>query len=746
MEFYLKEAFQSLKLLEDDFNLTADQGVIDELQSFVADDIEAPAEEEIIDVEADEVEDLQDNYIGKVILECDSCHTRIYKDIADVIIDEDSGLANVEEECPVCSNAFGWNVIGRIEKFDADAFKEEPKDEEEVEVEEEPEISDEEIGEALKEALNEDRFEDGSVDQEMLNGDVYNALSDVAYENEVNGGTNTKAGFEKAEKNFNDKFFSLDDRDFDEDIDVHVDQPEDSDDVAINVDADDELHEEFENPEDVGANPETASDHVEKLETPMDNPVEELPDKLVVNESKLTEDAKAVRELVSEYLNDKLVDLNDNLAFTIAKEIPDYDPEWCNEEGFGDLVDAADLAQDEYTEALLNLLFANAPTQESLGEDLEKVQSEDAEKLIDPKEEPVKESLLREWRNPNYPDDEGVDVYRGVSIFVTPDNVYTTHDSVVGNTTGESIEEVKNKIDDIVKSGRAGKYKPSVIINSKAELDKWINSTSSRVHLNKENSNKFPKLFTSNSSYDGHFADSYDEVPEDQVYRYKFDVQTSLFDESLKEDLNEVEVHTDKQDIEVKNEDGKVVVEVGNPEEPEATAEDEMIAPLDAEEITDIENNEEQSAEEVAAEDELSAEEEPAEDELDIDEFDEESFDEIGESYLHRVYENVNSFKTTGVTLNKGQLVVEGLIKFNSGKEKKTSFVFEGFKNTKRGKVVTEGKNETFSKSNKAFVLKGTLSDKKFISESLIYNYTAKTINESNESEATRVYGRAVRK
>ena len=605
MEFYLKEAFQSLKLLEDDFNLTADQGVIDELQSFVADDIEAPAEEEIIDVEADEVEDLQDNYVGKVILECDSCHTRIYKDIADVIIDEDSGLANVEEECPVCSNAFGWNVIGRIEKFDADAFKEEPKDEEEVEVEEEPEISDEEIGEALKEALNEDRFEDGSADQEMLNGDVYNALSDVAYENEVNGGTNTKAGFEKAEKNFNDKFFSLDDRDFDEDIDVHVDQPEDSDDVAINVDADDELHEEFEDPDKVGVDPDRAVEDDHDLETPMENPTTEIPDKLVVNESKLTEDAQAVRELVSEYLNDKLVDLNDNLAFTIAKDIPDYDPEWCNEEGFGDLADAADLAQDEYTEALLNLLFANAPTQESLGEDLKEVQSEDAEKLIDPKEEPVKD---------------------------------------------------------------------------------------------------------------------------------------------LKEDLNEVEVHTDEQDIEVKTEDGKVVVEVGNPEEPEAASEDEMIAPLDAEEITDIENNEEQSAEEVATEDELGTEEEPAEDELDIDEFDEESFDDIGESYLHRVYENVNSFKTTGVTLNKGQLVVEGLIKFNSGKEKKTSFVFEGFKNTKRGKVVTEGKNETFSKSNKAFVLKGTLSDKKFISESLIYNYTAKTINESNESEATRVYGRAVRK
>jgi hypothetical protein len=602
MEFYLKEAFQSLKLLEDDFNLTADQGVIDELQSFVADDIEAPTEEEIIDVEADEVEDLQDNYIGKVILECDSCHTRIYKDIADVIIDEDSGLANIDEECPVCSNAFGWNVIGKIEKFDAAAFEEEPKDEKDTEVEEEPEISDEEIGEALKEALNTD-------EQRELNGIVYNHLADAAYEAEVDHGLNAyRSDMEKAQKAFNDDFYF---GSVDEDIDVHVDQPEESDDVVINVDADDELHEEFENPEDVGVNPETASEHAEILEEPMENPVTEIPDKLVVNESVLTEDANSVKNLVISYLQDSLVDFNDNLAYTVHDAIPEYDVDWCDDDGMSEFADRANMTQDEYVDAIANLLFAHAPTQESLGEDIEDVQSEDAEKLIDPDEEPVKD---------------------------------------------------------------------------------------------------------------------------------------------LNEDLNEVEVHTNEQDIEVKTEDGKVVVEVGNPETEEVPAEDEMIAPLDAEEITDIENNEEQSAQEVAMENELGAEEEsPAEeeqakDELDIDEFDEESFDEIGESYLHRVYENVNSFKTTNVNYGKGRLVVEGLIKFNSGKEKKTSFVFENLKKTKRGKIVSEGLNETFSKSSKAFMLKGSLVNKKFVSESLIYNYTAKTINESNESEVTRVYGRAVRK
>ena len=48
--FYLAEAFQQLKCLnEDAFDLSADKGVVDELQSFVADDIEAPFEEEIIE-------------------------------------------------------------------------------------------------------------------------------------------------------------------------------------------------------------------------------------------------------------------------------------------------------------------------------------------------------------------------------------------------------------------------------------------------------------------------------------------------------------------------------------------------------------------------------------------------------------------------------------------------------------------------------------------------------------------------
>ena len=66
MENYLIEAFQKLSLLkEDDFDITADRDVVDELQSFVADDVEEIPEEPVIDLDAESDEDLADNYVGR---------------------------------------------------------------------------------------------------------------------------------------------------------------------------------------------------------------------------------------------------------------------------------------------------------------------------------------------------------------------------------------------------------------------------------------------------------------------------------------------------------------------------------------------------------------------------------------------------------------------------------------------------------------------------------------------------------
>ena len=52
---------------------------------------------------------------------------------------------------------------------------------------------------------------------------------------------------------------------------------------------------------------------------------------------------------------------------------------------------------------------------------------------------------------------------------------------------------------------------------------------------------------------------------------------------------------------------------------------------------------------------------------MSFDDFDEESFDDLGEQYFKESYENVTSFKTVNVTETNEGLLVEGVIKFNSG-------------------------------------------------------------------------------
>ena len=192
----------------------------------------------------------------------------------------------------------------------------------------------------------------------------------------------------------------------------------------------------------------------------------------------------------------------------------------------------------------------------------------------------------------------------------------------------------------------------------------------------------------------------------------------------LVESVNNVNVETDDSIVNVEtDENGKVVVstepktELGNG--------DEVLAPLSDETEQEILNND---SEAVTAEDEVD---------VNIDEFDEESFDELGESYLKNIYENVQSYKTTKVVSKNNTLKVEGLIKFNSGNTKKTSFVFESKDATPSGTLRFIGENLNITRGKKAFTVRGKVNEGKFISESLNYNYKAKDTN----GKSTRIYG-----
>ena len=191
------------------------------------------------------------------------------------------------------------------------------------------------------------------------------------------------------------------------------------------------------------------------------------------------------------------------------------------------------------------------------------------------------------------------------------------------------------------------------------------------------------------------------------------------------EGFEKIEVETDDQVIKVESEE--------KPEDPT----EKMITPVDVEVKDEIEDN----TEEVEANDSDEVVDEFSADEDEIDysaeEFDEESFDDLGESYLKRVYENVKSYKTSKVAQAPDRLVIEGIITFNSGNQKKTTFSFTPHDATKSGNVRFLGENLQISRGHKAFVLKGNIKNNAFMFESLNYNYRAKDSN----GKSTKVYG-----
>lgn len=178
-------------------------------------------------------------------------------------------------------------------------------------------------------------------------------------------------------------------------------------------------------------------------------------------------------------------------------------------------------------------------------------------------------------------------------------------------------------------------------------------------------------------------------------------------EESLEEDLNNIQIETDKE-----------VITVSSEPKDETPAEGEMIAPVSTEVAAEIE--------------------EPSYQDIEIDEFNEEEFDSLGEKYLRKVYENVASYKTTSGSTKGNQLKLEGVITFKSGKQAKTNFVFEAKTVTKTGKLKFLGENKQFAKGKKSFTLTGKADGGKLIAESLTYNYRGK---DAKTGKSQRLYG-----
>lgn len=192
----------------------------------------------------------------------------------------------------------------------------------------------------------------------------------------------------------------------------------------------------------------------------------------------------------------------------------------------------------------------------------------------------------------------------------------------------------------------------------------------------------------------------------------------------LQEGFNKVDIETDTSKMTMtSDENGKVTVTTEPIENAVEEVPAETIAPVSTE---------------VEAEIMDEPVEEPEYQDFEIDEFDETEFDGLGEGYLKRVYENVESYKTTKGSVKGNTLKLEGVIKFKSGKQAKTNFVFESKTVTKSGKLKLIGENQQFAKGKKSFTLTGKVDGKKLIAEGLTYNYRAK---DAKTGASKRLYG-----
>lgn len=200
-------------------------------------------------------------------------------------------------------------------------------------------------------------------------------------------------------------------------------------------------------------------------------------------------------------------------------------------------------------------------------------------------------------------------------------------------------------------------------------------------------------------------------------------------EEPLKECVKDVTITTDDSKTTMTSEDDGKVTVTTEPVEDEHFEDKEVVKPLDDETIQDIETNsiddneseEDETVDEVKEDDNDEEETEFAENEFN------ESFSKLCENYLKENYSNVESFKATKSTRSPKQIIVEGLIKFTSGKVKNTKFSFNENISTKNHKGF-QGKNLNITKDKAPFLLK---TNSKMVCEALSYNYRTK--NDENK-------------
>ena len=214
-EMSVLDAFIALEDLEDEeiqmplkegkgFNVRSTQDM-EKAKEFVESEQTKEVALEVIDVDADSLEHLKNNteYVGQMILQCNSCNATRFIDANDLVESEaDSSVYNVDDECPHChGTGTGFHLLGQVGKvteeeptIENDSLTDEATFDNDVEetrveepAEETPEVE-EESEEEYKEPeedMMETEAEDDTADMESTLGDEFNPDDSLKTEEET---------------------------------------------------------------------------------------------------------------------------------------------------------------------------------------------------------------------------------------------------------------------------------------------------------------------------------------------------------------------------------------------------------------------------------------------------------------------------------------------------------------------------------------------------------------------------------
>lgn len=145
-----EEGAQEVEQVEEKVEETRTEELTEAVEDEAAEDEtpveDATVEEPVAEESVAEEPVVEDEEPRRLICECDKCGALVIKDEADVTIDEETDLANVEDECQFCEEANGYKIVGVVAPYDVvevvedEPVVEEPETEEAVEAEDNEEL------------------------------------------------------------------------------------------------------------------------------------------------------------------------------------------------------------------------------------------------------------------------------------------------------------------------------------------------------------------------------------------------------------------------------------------------------------------------------------------------------------------------------------------------------------------------------------------------------------------------------